>query len=33
MMLIAQITIGVFLAHVLLNIMDIMMGGPDDAGR
>jgi hypothetical protein len=27
MMLIAQITIGVFLAHVLLNIMDIMIGG------
>jgi hypothetical protein len=30
MMLIAQITIGVFLAHVLLNIMDIMMGLHDD---
>ena len=30
MMLIAQITIGVFLAHVLLNIMDIMMGAHDD---
>ncbi len=28
-MLIAQITIGVFLAHVLLNIMDILMGGHD----
>jgi len=30
MMLIIQITIGVFLAHVLLNIMDIMMGPHDD---
>ena len=30
MMLIAQITIGVFLAHILLNIMDIMMGGHDN---
>ena len=30
MILIAQITIGVFLAHVLLNIMDILVGGHDD---
>ena len=33
MILIAQITIGVFLAHILLNIMDILVGGPDDAGH
>jgi hypothetical protein len=29
MMLIVQITIGVFLAHVLLNIMDILVGGDE----
>jgi len=29
MTLIAQITIGVALAHILLNIMDIIMGRDD----
>lgn len=29
MMLIAQIALGVFVGHVLLNIMDAWVGGPE----